>query len=109
MPNNEGPLSGKNTVPNLERHLSKHKGLRETLAAWCKNNGDYENIGPLSLDAIVVLLVADTEARKAAMNFLSYGGHGWEDDPEAAESLRERIAWALVDKYEAERAARPKQ
>lgn len=82
---------------NSSEAFSRHLNLRETLCAWCANNGDYLT-GALSFDQVVDQLAGDRAALVAVRNFLSRGGEGWDKDIEVAQGTREKIAWAIIEK-----------
>lgn len=87
---------GENKREDSANILSRFFGLRETLYAWCDVYG--QETGPLSLDEVATLLIADSGAREAARQYIGRGGSAWLRDPERADSVREKLAWAIVEK-----------
>jgi hypothetical protein len=91
---NEGYSQRTERGPHIEAY--DQKKLKETIVGWSDNQGRL--VGPLSLDEVVTAMAYNSEARSLGRALLSGDGEAWERDREVADTMRERIAWAIVEK-----------
>jgi len=81
--------------------LNRYPGLHETLQVWCDLELYLERETPLKFEQVISLLAQDRVAREAARSYLNgYGEIGHPHDRDQVESMREKVAWALVDAFD---------
>lgn len=78
-----------------ERTFSKYPDLWETIYSWCDPH--QHEVGKLSFARVVQIALADVDARSALRQAFSKGGGAYERDPEIANTLRDNLAWAIID------------
>jgi hypothetical protein len=82
----------------------RYRTLEESVYAWCDPLQHEKGI--LSFDKIVEIAASDESGREVLRKSLSVGGAAYQRDPEIADGIRERLAWAVItrlDKMLAER------
>jgi hypothetical protein len=75
--------------------LASHKGLEETLYSACGANS-FEHAA-MTMERVAEILAYDPSARREAYDFLTTGGKGYEQNREAADGVREELAWLIID------------
>ncbi len=96
----------RNTSPNIINNdpLGRRHDVKAAIDSWFasvsgESDRDRHDVNSLSIDDVAAILVGDTALRDSVRKYLSVGV-AYDEDREAAMSFRERLAWAMVDRFD---------